>query len=523
MAHKHLKVSKMTVPIRQTLFAIALFISSACGLIIEIVAGRLLAPYVGMSLYTWTAIIAVVLAGFSVGHWIGGLLAAPHVETRAGARRVGWALAASAVSSLAILVLLRAVASLLMPSGLGPIPVIIILSTALFFLPSLFVGIVSPILTKLAVDDDQNRHPGKVIGRMYALGTLGSIAGTMLAGYVFISWIGSVGTVLMVAAVYAALAAFFFFTDRFRVAALAAMIVGLGAVGLWGNQLKAFSSPCTLESDYFCIRVDPAPMFGPSARLMALDHLVHSINDGAAPGLLYSPYIHFVDEYAKRRLGGKAPAAYFIGGGGFSLPRAWAHEYGAEADLVVAEIDPGVTNVAADMLWLNPTAPGLRIVHRDARAYLQLLAAQPAFDMIFGDAFHDIAIPQHLVTREFHDEIARRLNSDGFYAINAVDNGQNPRFLMALVKTLYQTFDSVEVWTERDEMNGYGRVTFLLIASNRSIAAPTLTAQRGLERSWVRWPEHELKARAQMPDVVTLSDDFAPVDRLMSDLLLSPE
>ena len=74
---------------------------------------------------------------------------------------------------------------------------------------------------------------------MYALGTLGSIAGTMLAGYVFISWIGSVGTVLMVAAVYAALAAFFFFTDRFRVAALAAMIVGLGAVGLWGNQLKS--------------------------------------------------------------------------------------------------------------------------------------------------------------------------------------------------------------------------------------------------------------------------------------------
>ena len=87
-------------------------------------------------------------------------------------------------------------------------------------------------------------------------------------------------------------------------------------------------------------------------------------------------------------------------------------------------------------------APGMRV------PILQLLAAQPAFDMIFGDAFHDIAIPQHLVTREFHDEIARRLNSDGFYAINAVDNGQNPRFLMALVKTLYQTFDSVEVWTE---------------------------------------------------------------------------
>ena len=513
----------MRVRTRQTLFAIALFISSACGLIIEIVAGRLLAPYVGMSLYTWTAIIAVVLAGLSVGHWIGGILAAPQVDTKIGARRVGWALAASAVSSLAILVLLRAVASLLMPSGLGPIPVIVILSTALFFLPSLFVGIVSPILTKLAVDDDQNQHPGRIIGRMYALGTLGSIAGTMTAGYVLISWTGSVGTILLVAAVYAILAALFLLADRFRMTALAVMALCLGGFGLWGNQLSAFSSPCMQESDYFCIRIDPAPAFGPSARLMALDHLVHSINNGSDPGLLYSPYIHFVDEYAKYRLGGKVPAAYFIGGGGFSLPRAWAHEYGARADLVVAEIDPDVTKVAADMLWLEPNAPGLRIVHRDARAYLQSLPAEPTFDMIFGDAFHDIAIPQHLVTREFHDEIARRLTPDGFYAVNAVDNGRNPRFLMALVKTLYQTFQSVEVWAEREEINGYGRVTFLLIASGRSIDRSVLTAQRGLERSWARWPESQLKPLVQVPGVVTLSDDFAPVDRLMSDLLLSPD
>ena len=50
---------------RQFAFGLAVFFSSACGLVIEIVAGRLIAPYVGMSLYTWTAIIAVVLAGLS--------------------------------------------------------------------------------------------------------------------------------------------------------------------------------------------------------------------------------------------------------------------------------------------------------------------------------------------------------------------------------------------------------------------------------------------------------------------------
>ena len=508
---------------RQFLFGTALFISSACGLIIEIVAGRLLAPYVGMSLYTWTAIIAVVLAGLSVGHWIGGLMAAPHVDTRAGARRVGWALAASAVSSLAILVLLRVVASLLMPSGIGPIPIIILLSTALFFLPSLFVGIVSPILTKLAVDDDLRHHPGRIIGRMYALGTLGSIAGTLVAGYVFISWIGSVGTILMVAGIYAVLALLFLVADRLGWAALSVMAVALGGTAFWGQSLQAFKSPCTVESDYFCIRVDDAPGFGPTARLMALDHLVHSINDQAEPSLLYSPYIHFVDEYAKARIGNKAPAAYFIGGGGFSLPRAWAHEFGADARLVVAEIDPAVTRAAAEMLWLEPDAPGLRIVHQDARAYLQAMPAEPAFDMIFGDAFHDIAIPQHLVSREFHDEISQRLKPDGFYALNVVDSGDNPRFLSALVKTLYLSFADVEIWVERDEINARGRVTYLVTASNKAIGRPVLSAHRGLPRAWVRWPQADLTAFLAASETPILTDDFAPVDRLMSDILLSPE
>ena len=78
---------------RQVFFAIALFLSSAGGLVIEIVAGRLIAPYVGMSPYTWTAIIAVVLAGLSAGHWIGGRLAGRAVDAETGAIRLAAALA----------------------------------------------------------------------------------------------------------------------------------------------------------------------------------------------------------------------------------------------------------------------------------------------------------------------------------------------------------------------------------------------------------------------------------------------
>ena len=51
------------------------FTASACTLIIEIVAGRILAPTIGVSLYTWTSIIGIVLAGISLGNYLGGRLA----------------------------------------------------------------------------------------------------------------------------------------------------------------------------------------------------------------------------------------------------------------------------------------------------------------------------------------------------------------------------------------------------------------------------------------------------------------
>ena len=55
--------------------AIVLALVSASSMALEIIAARALAPYVGMSLYSWTIIIAVVLAGLSVGHWLGGIVA----------------------------------------------------------------------------------------------------------------------------------------------------------------------------------------------------------------------------------------------------------------------------------------------------------------------------------------------------------------------------------------------------------------------------------------------------------------
>jgi predicted membrane-bound spermidine synthase len=513
-------------------FGAALFLSSAGGLVVEIVAGRLIAPYVGMSLYTWTAIIAVVLAGLSIGHWIGGSLAKSGVSQQSLANKLSIALALACISSLASLVLIRLVSGPLMTSGFGPVLVVVLLASVLFLLPSLFVGIVAPIITKLAIDDNPT-EPGPVIGRMYAIGTLGSIAGTLSAGYFFISWIGSIGTILTVAAIYGILAILFAFSNRLSRGFLSIVLLGLlvGGTFLSGKQIRAFDSPCTKESDYFCIRVDDfTPIAGRASALMALDHLVHSINDRDNPTFLFSPYVQFVDEYTRRRIK-KDPkvepfSAYFIGGGGYSLPRAWAQSF-QNASLLIAEIDPEVTAVARDRMWFDDTLPAIDIRHRDGRELLQSLPQTKRFDVIFGDAFHDIAIPTHLVTREFHREILKHMRPAGIYTVNVVDQGGEPLFLASLVRTLRLDFSHVEVWAGVEELSaaiaGVGqRVTYNVVASNTKGQLTRLSSRSGPERLWVQWPLEEIFKRVG-ENTSILTDDFAPVDRLMLKLLLAPE
>ncbi|MEQ8666414.1 MAG: fused MFS/spermidine synthase [Rhodospirillales bacterium] len=177
------------------MYTLIVFLSSAGALTLEIVAGRLIAPYVGMSLYTWTAVIAVVLTGLSAGHWVGGTLAHRARDIDRAKLYMAVSLVAASITTLLSLPLLRMIASPLLGAGTGPVSAVLLLSSVLFFGPSMCIGVISPLATKLALDEDP-ASSGKILGRMFAAGALGSILGTLASGYVFISWIGSTGTVI---------------------------------------------------------------------------------------------------------------------------------------------------------------------------------------------------------------------------------------------------------------------------------------------------------------------------------------
>lgn len=486
---------------------VTILMVSAASMALEIIAGRALAPYVGMSLYTWTLIIAVVLAGLSLGNWIGGLLAD---KARRPERLVALGLIAASATTLICLFLLRALAPVI--DNAGPITQIAGLAMVAFFAPSVFAGLLSPLLTMIALNAVDDRRRGAVLGRMFALGALGAIIGTLAAGLLMISWLGTGLSVAVIAGLYAVLSLRFWISRAGRGAGAATLAIAVLSAAQ--PDAMALTSPCDAESRYFCIRIDDIGAEGRPMRVMALDHLAHGVNDRTDPRFLWSPYVQGVDELVALRFPTATLSAFFIGGGAYTLPRAWAARY-PEGRFSVAEIDPAVTSAAIDHMWYAPDAR-TTILHGDARRILQDSPRKPQFDVVFGDAFHDIAIPQHLVTDEFHREVAARLTPGGVYALNVVDAMRAPRFLLSLATTLRSQFKVVELWIDIESIRpGDARTTWIVLASDRATGVDRLAAATGPLRNWANVPLDQMIGVVGADRLSFLTDDYAPVDRLL--------
>lgn len=496
------------------LYALTVFLSSALLLALEIVAGRLIAPYVGVSLYTWTAIIGVILAGLSVGNWIGGVWA----DRGAGEKNVAYTLLGAGITSFSIPLLLTLVAPSIQNSDVNLLTASLLLVLSLFFLPAVLLGIVTPLLTTLALQ--HTSRPGHIIGMMHALAAIGSILGTFVTGYWLIQYFGTRNVILGTSAVLSLLALPLLSGKKTKKDGLALplslLIFSLVLIGTFSRQ--GFDEPCDKESQYFCIRVLQEPWDLPPGTLksMVLDHLLHGVNHSSEPALLVSPYVHLMDELITLYTREKPDSSlFFIGGGAYTLPRA-IQSTNSQAKITVAELDPEVTRMAETDLYLNTS--GMNIFHTDARIHLQKTAEK--HDIIVGDAFHDIAIPTHLVTSEMAALIKSRLNEDGSYILNVVDAFPSSKMAISIMKTLKSHFNHVDAWLgeiPREET----RVTYVISASDRPITAEQLYSQRGLNRQWYKVTHPLEQVSANFPDLPILTDDYAPVESLMNSLFLS--
>lgn len=179
------------------------FLSSLCILVIELVAGRVIARYLGQSLYTWTSIIGVILAGIALGNYVGGRL----VDRFSAVKTLAVLLFCGAVASLAIPLVNRFTGESEMLARLDWPPRIAFHVTITFLLPGAVLGTIGPVVAKYALD--QGRAVGRTVGNVYAWGAFGSIVGTFLTGFYLIAVMGVRAILFSVAGMLLAMSALY--------------------------------------------------------------------------------------------------------------------------------------------------------------------------------------------------------------------------------------------------------------------------------------------------------------------------
>jgi spermidine synthase len=475
------------------------FVGSGCLLVLELVAGRILAPVIGVSLYTWTSVIGVVLAGISLGNFIGGRLA----DARPGRRTLAYQYLASAAACAIVLILSRVIEHLTAPTSWPAQLQVLWLAAVLFFVPAILLGTITPMIVKLSLSSLD--ETGRVVGRIQAAASLGSIVGVFLTGFVLISVFGTRAVLADVTVVLLGLAVATNppWSAPNPVAERAANVVGAAALCITlavAVLTLTYKDPCLRESNYYCIKVfaDETGKY----RQLSLDLLIHGIVSVKDPAQLVYPYERLYGQVVDAKYGHKHPLrAFAIGGGTYTFPRYLERYH--DGSTLVAEIDPEVTEVAREELELRDT-PAIQIVHGDARPVLRDRPHDDRYDLVLGDAFGDIAVPYHLVTREFNELVARHLQPDGLYLVNIVD-GVHYDFLRSYMTTLAQTFRHVRLMAAPGVRAAGEQDTFVVVASKEPLpSTPNMV------------PDAQVAALLKARHATTLTDDHVPVDQLLA-------
>ena len=480
-------------------YYLLLFVSSGCIMTLELVAGRLVAPFIGVSLYTWTGIIGACLTGMSFGSLFGGWLA-DRGEPNRWLSRLFLTGAALVAALLMFQPLIRLTAKAVMALNLSPLVGIFALSMLLFGIPCFFMAAISPLVYKLALPD--RSRVGRTVGRLSASGIAGSIVGTYATGFWLIPSFGTQAIVLGVTAMMGLLGAYTLTWSISRRTITAAVLVAAPWLVTAAAPVLA-QNVCKEESAYYCIRVvtEEREGLGP-VKLMRLDYLVHSGIRLEKPDKLWYEYEQVAAWILANR---QQPAAQtlFLGGGGYVLPH-WVERHYPEAGIDVVEIDPAVTRVA--LTELVPEAKRIRSYNQDARMALMELPPEQKYDVIFGDVFNDLSVPYHLTTLEFARLVRQRLNEDGLYVLNIIDQKQEGRFLGAMTRTLEEVFPYV--YALPGSGNKGGRGPQLVVASFEEIP-------------WLTWEQHEstptfdVLPMAVKGEYPVLTDNYVPTDQLL--------
>jgi spermidine synthase len=483
------------------LLEIVVFISGALVMIYEITGSRILAPYIGTSTYIWTSLIGVILGSLSLGYWLGGRMAdrQPELRVLAGAMFFGGAI-------LSVTILLQNFILSIISLLSARLEIKSIMSALILFAPvSILFGFVTPYAVRLKMQTVESS--GKVVGRLYALSTVGSICGTFLAGFFLLPFVGSVRTIYLLAGLMFTLS---LLLAPFKQTVQNIFLLLLLPAAIIFNEFFAYMLLASYEMHDFDTQYNRLRVYRTIENGTNKPIRVLMTDPDSTQSAMYLEDDELVLKYANyyhllRHFKPDFQNTLIIGGAAYSFPKNYLQTY-PDKKIDVVEIDPQMTETARRYFNLQDDQ-NLQIFHEDGRVFLNQNTKK--YDVILIDAFTSVySVPFQLTTVEAVNQMTKSLTDDGIVIVNLISSfeGEGAKFLQAEVKTYREIFPHVYVFKVKPEKG----VQF----SQNAVLVAVRSDKIGLESADEKLSAL-LKNRYELSldsNVSVLTDDLAPVE-----------
>ena len=424
---------------RKSLYLLLVFYGGFCSMGLEMTAARVLAPYFGTSNYIWTNVIGIILLALALGYFLGGRIADRHPRVKV----LGGCLLAGGLLGMPIPFAIRPLADWLLPAGLALDNAFLIIFKgsflgALLFAPSIvFMGMVSPFVIRLLSSDEA--HLGEASGTVFAVSTVGSLAGIFAATLFLVPAMGSRMTVLLFCGLLAAVAIVILLWPSPK---------GVVGVLAFAPMLMVPSIPIKAtegqlgewESGYQYIEVTEAD----GTRMLRLNEGLDSFHSVLVEGryLTDGAYYDYYNAFPFLFEGQGELDVAILGGGGGTGARQLRHFFADsgrfdEVRIDAVEIDPSVSRIGRE--YFDYPEEGVRVFDLDGRVFANL--ARGDYDFITVDAYSSqVYIPFQVATVEFFERLRDLLGDRGVVAMNVGSFGPDTPLAEALVATVASVF-----------------------------------------------------------------------------------
>lgn len=484
------------------------FFAGMSVMAVELGASRLLAPYFSSSQIVWTIIIGTIMIAMALGNIYGGKKADKDPNPDKLYIRILIASVWIAAIPLVGKYIIAGISALMIFTVSSGFLVWAAFAACfvIFVFPLFLLGTVTPSLVKYTVDslDDS----GKVVGKLGAANTIGSIIGTFVPTFVTIPSVGTSVTFIIFAGILFVLCAIYFISEKRKIIQTSVSLVLIVACGIFGtsNNFAFWEKSLVYEGEsvynYLQVSEDNSRVYLSTNVLFGVQS-VYVKNEGLT-GMYYdyamlAPYMSGVYE--------KDDFDMLILGMGTGTYATQCERYFGDIDVEGVEIDSKIIDLSRTYFSLSSTVP---VVEYDGRAYLA--AVDKKYDVIMVDAYQDITIPFQMSSLEFFKMVKAHLNDGGVMVVNLNMRGNGDSDINSyLSDTISAVFDNVYT------VDVSGSTNRELFASNNSAAIETMKnniskESNGQLKNMMNFVSSDLVRYTSTGHIMT--DDKAPVELL---------